>query len=149
MSKIDQACALLANLLKEGARDTAEIIAAAEGDNLNERTMQRAAERLGVVKIKAGFGEGWTWALPLIEIRQAHRNRAEVIAARLRKLEAARGRRAPIFASDPRLVRLVEAGLSDADLREAYEMATTYDDAPLTVGRLETCMREIIHASND
>lgn len=149
MTKIDQACALLADLLKEGASDAAEILMAAEGDNLNERTMQRAAERLGVVKMKAGFGEGWTWALPLIEVRQAHRNRAEVIAARLRKLEAAKGRRAPIFASDPRLVRLVEAGITDADLREAYELATTYDDAPLTVGRLETYLREIIHASND
>lgn len=148
MTKIDQACSLLADLLKEGARDTAEIFAVAEGDNLNERTMQRAAERLGVVKMKAGFGEGWTWALPLIEVRQAHRNRADVIAARLRKLEAAKGRRAPIFASDPRLVRLVEAGLSDADLREAYAMATTYDGSPLTVGRLETYLKEIIRESN-
>lgn len=149
MSKIDQACALLSDLLKAGACDAAEIIATAEGDNMGERLMQRAAERLGVTKMKAGFGEGWTWALPLVEARRAHQNRAEVIAARLRKLEAAKGRKAPVFASDPRLVRLVEAGLSDADLREAYDLATTYDDAPLTVGRLETYMREIIHASND
>lgn len=148
MTKIDAACALLGDLLKDGARDTAEILATAEGDNLNERLMQRAAERLGVVKMKAGFGEGWTWALPLIEVRHAHQNRAEVIAARLRKLEAVKGRRAPIFASDPRLVRLVEAGITDADLREAYVAATSFDGSPLTVGRLETYVKEIINASN-
>lgn len=149
MSKIDAASALLADLLKAGACDAAEILATAEGDNINERTMQRAAERLGVTKMKAGFGEGWTWTLPLIEVGHAHQNRAEVIAARLRKLEAAKGRRAPIFASDPRLVRLVEAGLSDADLREAYELATSFDGAPLTVGRLETYLKEITSESND
>ncbi len=148
MTKIDAACALLADLLKDGARDAAEILMAAEADNMGERLMQRAAERLGVIKAKLGFGDGWVWGLPLIEVRQLHQNRAGLIAARLRKLEAAKGRRAPIFASDPRLVRLVEAGLSDADLREAYELATSFDDAPLTVGRLEIYMREIIHASN-
>jgi hypothetical protein len=135
-------------MLKDGPRNAAEILAAAEGANISGRTMQRAAEQMGVIKSKAGFDGGWTWALPGLEVRQ-DRSRAEVIASRLRKWEAAQGRRAPIYAADPRLVRLVEAGLSDADLREAYEMATTYDDAPLTVGRLETYMREIIHASND
>lgn len=140
MNQIDRAIDLLADLLRDGPRNAAEIIATAEGDSLNERTMQRAGEQMCVVKTKAGFGEGWTWALPgPVEVRQ-DRSRAEVIASRLRKLEAAKGRRAPIYAADPRLVRLVEAGLSDADLREAYEAATAYDDAPLTVARLAACI---------
>jgi endonuclease/exonuclease/phosphatase family metal-dependent hydrolase len=136
MTKIDQACSLLADLLKDGARDAAEILAVAEGDNLHERTMQRAAEQLGVIREKAGFASGWTWALPgPVEVRQ-DRSRAEVIASRLRKWEEARGRKAPIFAADPRIVCWAEAGISDPDLREAYDLATAYDDAPLTVGRL-------------
>lgn len=140
MNQIDRAVALLADLLKDGACDAAEILIAAEGDNLNERTMQRAAESLGVVREKTGFDGGWTWALPgPVEVRQ-DRSRAEVIASRLRKLEATKGRRAPIYAQDPRLVRMVEAGITDADLKEAYEMATTFDNAPLTVGRLASCL---------
>ncbi len=136
MSEIDRAVSLLSDLLKDGALDASGILAAAEGDNLHERTMQRAAERLGVVKEKAGFGEGWTWALPgPVEVRQ-ERSRAEVIASRLRKLEAAKGRKAPIFAADPRIVRWADAGLSDPDLKDAYEAATAFNDAPLTVGRL-------------
>ncbi len=63
--------------------------------------------------------------------------RANVIAARLRKLEAMKGRKAPIYAADPRIVRWAEAGISDPDLKEAYEEATAFNDEPLTVGRLE------------
>jgi hypothetical protein len=62
--------------------------------------------------------------------------RANVIAARLRKLEAMKGRKAPIFAADPRIVRWADAGLSDPDLKEAYEAATAFSDEPLTVGRM-------------
>ena len=54
----------LADILKDGPRGVAEIIAAAEGSGFPERTLQRAAERLGVVKSKAGFLGGWLWALP-------------------------------------------------------------------------------------
>jgi hypothetical protein len=150
MSPLDQACTLLADLLKDGPRAAGEILAAAEGANISERTMQRAAEQMGVIKTKAGFDGGWNWALPAEGAKaEPATNRAAIIAARLRKLEAVKGRRAPIYAADPRLIRLVEAGITDADLREAYELATSFDDAPLTVGRLETYMREIIHASND
>lgn len=140
MTKIDRAVALLANLLRDGACDAAEILAIAEGDNINERTMQRAAESLGVVREKTGFDGGWTWALPgPVEVRQ-DRSRAEIIASRLRKWEAAQGRKAPIYAADPRLLRWVETGISDPELREAYDAATAFSDEPLTVGRLAACL---------
>lgn len=59
---------LLVSMLSQGPRDAAEILSAAEGDMIGERTMQRAAEALGVVKTRAGFRGGWTWALPLAEV---------------------------------------------------------------------------------
>lgn len=55
---------LLVELLKDGPRDAGEIRTLAEGANIGERTMQRAADALGVVKTKAGFLGGWTWAMP-------------------------------------------------------------------------------------
>lgn len=54
----------LTNILKDGPRGAAEVIATAEGAGFPERTLQRAADRLGVVKSKAGFLGGWLWALP-------------------------------------------------------------------------------------
>jgi hypothetical protein len=139
MSEIDRAVALLSDLLKDGALDASAILAAAEGDNLNAPTMQRAAEQMGVIKEKAGFASGWTWALPgPVEVIQPDRNRAEVIASRLRKWEEAKGRKAPIYAADHRLIRWAEAGITDPQLREAYDLATAYDVGPLTVGRLES-----------
>lgn len=67
---IERARNLLASMLAGGPRDAAEILAAAEGDNLHERTVQRAAEALGVMKTKAGFSGGWTWAMPETENTQ-------------------------------------------------------------------------------
>lgn len=61
---LDKASALLADMLKDGSRSTAEIFENAEAASLSERTMQRAADLLGVVKSKAGFNGGWVWALP-------------------------------------------------------------------------------------
>lgn len=61
---LDKATALLADILKDGSRSTAEIFENAEAASLSERTMQRAADMLGVVKSKAGFNGGWVWALP-------------------------------------------------------------------------------------
>ena len=66
-SAICKARALLTAMLKDGPRDAAEIFIAAQGDNIHERTVQRAAEALGVVKTKAGFSGGWTWAMPETE----------------------------------------------------------------------------------
>jgi len=76
-----------------------------------------------------------------VEPDRALLDRAEVIAARLRKLEAGRGKAAPIHASDPRLLRWVLASISDPDLREAYELAVfaleqAGSKAPVTVGQL-------------
>lgn len=75
--------------------------------------------------------------------------RAEVIAARLRKLEAGRGKVAPIYASDPRLLRWVLASISDPDLREAYERAVfalekSRSQAPVTVGALAPFVEELM-----
>lgn len=61
---LDKATAMLADMLKDGSRSTAEIFESAEAASLSERTMQRAADMLGVVKSKAGFNGGWVWALP-------------------------------------------------------------------------------------
>jgi putative DNA primase/helicase len=66
-SVAEQAEALLLELLTSGPRDAREIRTVAEGANISKRTMQRAADALGVVKTKAGFMGGWTWALPLTE----------------------------------------------------------------------------------
>lgn len=188
-SAADIAGALVADLLKDGARNAAEILTAAEGANISERTIQRAAISLGVVKTKAGFAGGWIWRLPAddgggedMPTAQAPRmswnvmvpaepqqsgilgfdgvpasiehaepvkdsvasepSRAQVIAARLRKLEAGRGKVAPMYASDPRVMRWAQSGISDSDLREVYERAV-FDmerdkkQGPVTAGILD------------
>lgn len=60
----DKAREILAAMLNDGPRNASEIRAAAEGAEISERTMQMVAERMGVVKTKAGFEGGWVWALP-------------------------------------------------------------------------------------
>lgn len=67
-SALGKAVAMLHGLLKDGPRDAAEILAAAEGAGIGERTVQRAADQLGVVKSKTDFRGGWTWALPAAEV---------------------------------------------------------------------------------
>ncbi|TAJ19100.1 MAG: hypothetical protein EPO47_05075 [Rugosibacter sp.] len=62
-----RAVALLAGLLKDGPRDAAVIRSASEGIGIGERTMQRAAEKLGVIKTKSGFSGGWVWQMPEAE----------------------------------------------------------------------------------
>lgn len=61
---IERAKELLENLLTDGPIEAAVILAQAEDDNISGRTMQRAADALGVVKSKVGFSGGWVWALP-------------------------------------------------------------------------------------
>ncbi len=65
VSAVDRASAMIVSKLKAGPCHAAEVLAAAEGAGLSERTVQLAAERLGVVKRKAGFSGGWTWAMPI------------------------------------------------------------------------------------
>lgn len=167
MSPLDQACTLLADLLKDGPRNAGEILAAAEGANISERTMQRAAEQMGVIKAKAGFDGGWNWALPAEGAKaesgiqgqcdaremsnyvqvppkvEPEPSRAEVIAARLRKLEAARGMKGPFYPQDARIKSWVQAGISDPDLKEAYERATTEHRGMLTAGILDGYVNEV------
>lgn len=73
-------------------------------------------------------------------------DRATQVAARLRRLEQIRGKRAPIYAADPRLLPWV--GLPEPDIREAYELAVTEleeqrNRAPLTVGCLVPYLRKV------
>lgn len=187
-SAADIAGALVADLLKDGPRNAAEILTAAEGANISERTIQRAAISLGASKTKAGFAGGWIWRLPVneggsedvpttqalstlrnikvpelqqsrilgfdggpaiiehaepVKGREASEpSRAQVIATRLRKLEAGRGKKAPIYAGDPRVLRWAQSGIGDPELREAYERAV-FDmerdkkQGPVTAGILD------------
>lgn len=188
-SAAGRACALVGNMLAAGPRNAAEVLTAAEGANISERTIQRAAISLGVVKTKAGFAGRWIWGLPTdeggsedvptaqapsmsmtvivsaepqqskilgvdgvpasiehaepVKDREASEpSRAQVIAARLRKFEAGRGKVAPMYANDPRVVRWAQSGISDSDLREVYERAV-FDmerdkkQGPVTAGILD------------
>lgn len=181
-SQADIACTLVADLLKSGARNASDILAAGEGDNIHARTMQRAAIALGVQKTRTAFRSGWVWRLPAddgdgtdapidqqasstegivgvpatvehadpVKDRETSEpSRAEVIAARLRKLEAGRGKKAPIYGVDHRLVAWVTAGISDPDLREAYELAVfaleaEKNPAPVTLGFLNPYVTQVI-----
>lgn len=60
---LERAKSLLSETLKVGARPAGEVLDAAAGAGISERTMQRAADALGVVKTKGGFGSGWMWAM--------------------------------------------------------------------------------------
>lgn len=62
-SSMGKAVALLTDALKGGPCGAAEVLAKAKGAGISERTAQRAAERLQVVKTKDGNG-GWQWRLP-------------------------------------------------------------------------------------
>ena len=56
---------LLQLLLKDGPIDAKEAILKAEGHGFSKRAMQRAAQRLGVVRQKDGMHGPWRWHLPL------------------------------------------------------------------------------------
>lgn len=148
MSLIARAEALLVDMLSAGPRSAAEILAAGQGANLTARTVQRASVALLVVKTKDGHG-GWTWRLPTPEEprpRVEQPDRAAVIAQRLLALERHRGKAAPIHAGDPRLRRWVAAGISDPNLREAYDRAVfaLRGDGPVTVGFLDGFVAEVM-----
>jgi hypothetical protein len=75
--------------------------------------------------------------------------RAQVIAARLRRLEEARGKKAPIYAQDPRVKRWAELGIRDSDIREAFERAVTaLEDARslafVSVGFLDPFVMQVL-----
>jgi len=172
---IERANHLILEFLKVGPRSATEILAAAEGAKISVRTVQRAAIDFGVVKSKAGFAGGWTWALPVdgdlesykastrvgegqgaentkVSLRVEAENdkvsirgeRANVIAARLRKLETARGMKGPFYPQDSRVQAWAQAGLSDPDLKEAYDRATTDHHGMLTAGILDRYISEVM-----
>lgn len=62
---------------------------------------------------------------PVKEREISNLSRATVIAARIRRLEEIRGKKAPIYAQDSRVLRWAEFGIRDPELREAYERAVT------------------------
>jgi hypothetical protein len=59
-----EAMGFLAAALEAGPRPASEVLAAARGAGLAERTVRRAKAALGVVAQKDGFGGGWRWGLP-------------------------------------------------------------------------------------
>ena len=63
-SALEDARGFLARLLADGPMQAGQIRKDAEGAGFNWRTVQRAADRLGVVRQKEGMRSGWTWELP-------------------------------------------------------------------------------------
>lgn len=63
-SAVDEAVAWLSENLDENGRTAKEIKRDARADGIKERTLDRAADRLGVVKGPDGFGGPWLWRLP-------------------------------------------------------------------------------------
>jgi len=124
---------------------------------------------MGVIKAKAGFDGGWNWALPAEGAKaesgfqgedtaggmsnhvkvssrvEPEPSRAAIIAARLRKLEAARGMKGPFYPQDSRIQAWVLAGISDPDLKEAHERAVSDCKGMLTVGIMDKYVNEVIH----
>lgn len=168
MSTAEQAETLLADLLTDGPRPAADVMAAAANAGTSPRSIQRASIALGVVKTRTALRSAWTWTLPDDEaeetkapssgealatiaapaecpkVSKEFTDRANVIATRLRKLEANKGKKAPIYAQDRRVIRWVEAGIGDSDLKEAYEMATTDHTGMLTAGIMDKYVSEVM-----
>ena len=80
----------------------------------------------------------------------ADADRAEIIANRLQKLEEGRGKVCRVSGKDPRVRHWVKLGLSDPDLREAYELAVQRrmadsDQAAINVGFLDVFVGQLIN----
>lgn len=76
--------------------------------------------------------------------------RCQVVAQRIVKLEAQRGKTARIFASDRRVQAWVAAGIRDPELREAYELAVAQriadrDDTPINAGFLDRFVAKVLN----
>ena len=77
-------------------------------------------------------------------------DRCKTIASRIMKFEAARGKGAKVFGSDGRVQGWVKAGISDPQLREAYEMAVTEredrkDQTPVNAGFLDVFVAKLLN----
>lgn len=62
--KVKEAKTFLREQLAAGPVAVNEVFRIAEEWEIAEKTLRRAADKLGVVKEKASFQGGWTWALP-------------------------------------------------------------------------------------
>lgn len=76
--------------------------------------------------------------------------RAAVLVERLRKAEERRGKRCSIHAADPRVLRWVQAGITDPQLRDAYDIAVTQreddrDDSPINAGFLDVFVAKVLN----
>lgn len=58
------AAAFLADFLSQGPVASTHVFAAAEEEGLSEKSVRRAAGRLGVQKRKTGMNGNWEWSLP-------------------------------------------------------------------------------------
>lgn len=79
--------------------------------------------------------------------------RAKAMAARLAKREAARGARVVATASDRRIVAWAQAGLTDSQFSEAYDMAMAQRESdrsnqPINVGFLDLFVAKILNPSD-
>jgi putative DNA primase/helicase len=61
---VDDAESFLGDILQAGPMATREIKAAANAHGHTWRTLERAKKSMGVVAVKGGFNEGWSWQLP-------------------------------------------------------------------------------------
>lgn len=63
-SALDDAVTWLSQALELGSMTVKEIQAKAKADGITERTLRRAAEKIGVVKSRLGYQQPVQWALP-------------------------------------------------------------------------------------
>jgi RecA-family ATPase len=66
-SALDDAQTFLFEELATGSVATKTLLANAKANGISEKTLRRAAEKVGAEKRKVGFQSGWEWHLPLSE----------------------------------------------------------------------------------
>lgn len=64
MSATSEARDWLRHWLSDGPKESKETKAAAKQDGIAERTLQRAAQKIGIDPKPGGYGKRWVWALP-------------------------------------------------------------------------------------
>ena len=116
-----------------------------EGATTDAPTEQSASCVLKDVEVHPRVEQG----NPVKDRKISDLSRANIIAARIRRLEEIRGKKAPIYAQDSRVLRWTELGIRDPDLREAYERAvTTLEEtrshAFVSVGFLDPFVMQVV-----
>ena len=74
---IEEAKALLIDVLRDGPVPAKSIEADALGAGLSWRTVERAKKELGIVAEKSGMKEGWIWLLPMPHEREGRQKSAK------------------------------------------------------------------------